>query len=183
MKNLRIARRYAKALMIAAGELRKTQAVSEDMEAIGRLVRESREFRLLIDSPVVSAAKKIEVLRALLGTRVSQETLSFLLLLTSKRREDMLPEIIQEFLILHDQQLGIVEVHVKSTVELAGKQEKALQNQLEKYTKKDVRMLVELDPSLKGGLIIQIGDTVLDASMRHQLLLLKGRFLAGTPLS
>lgn len=183
MKNLRIARRYAKALMMAAEELRKTESVSDDIEAVGRLVRESREFRLLIGSPVVSATKKIEVLRALLETRVGQETLSFLLLLTSKRREDMLPEIIKEFLALRDQRLGIVEVHVKSAVELAGMQEKALLGQLEKYTKKNVRMHVALDPSLKGGLMIQIGDTVLDASLRHQLLLLKDRFLAGVPLS
>lgn len=179
MKNTRIARRYAVALMNTAEELGEAEEIAGNMAAIDRLFRESREFRLLIASPVISAAKKKETLRALLETRVNRETLSFLLLLASKRREDVLPDIVREFLALRNQRMGIVEAQVKSAVPLTEMQEHTLRERLEQYTKKNVRLRLEIDLSLKGGLRIQIGDTVLDASVRHQLLLLKERFVSG----
>jgi F-type H+-transporting ATPase subunit delta len=69
---------------------------------------------------------------------------------------------------------------VTSAVEFGGSQQGLLHKKLEKYTGKNVRMHTALDKDLKGGLLIQIGDTVLDATIRHQLEMLKNRFLAGT---
>ncbi len=183
MKNLRVARRYAMALLTGAEEQGSLDAVSVDIGVIDRILLASREFHLFLSSPVISAPKKSAVFEDLLGSRVSRITLSFILLLVQKGREGLLPEIVEQFMAIRDGRLGIVDVRVTSAVEFAGTQQNLLQEQLERYTKKTVRMHIALDQSLKGGLVIQIGDTVLDASVRHQLEMLKSRFLAGEALS
>ena len=155
-------------------------AISTDLRVLERLLHESREFTLFLLSPVISSAKKSGVLKELLGGKVTEDTLSFVLLLTQKGREGLLREIVEQFAVIRDNRLGIIEVRVKAATELSQSQGTALQQRLEHYTQKKVRMHVALDHSLKGGLVIQIGDTVHDASIRHQLEMLKKQFLAGT---
>jgi F-type H+-transporting ATPase subunit delta len=165
--------------MKAAEELDRVQAVASDLDSIGKLLKDSREFRLLVASPVVSKAKKTTVFRELFSSRIGKEVMSFLLLLIRKGREGELSEIVAQFHILLNERMGIVDVQVTSAVELTNEQQKFLNRQLEHYTKKKVRMSVGLDQTLKGGLLIQIGDKVLDATIRHQLEMLRGRFAGG----
>lgn len=183
MKNVRVARRYAMALMTAATEQKNIDGTAGDLDMLGNLLRGSREFRLLIASPVVSPAKKKAVFKELLEKRIGGETLRFIHLLTAKGREPILPDVIEQFAILRDEKYGIVNVDVRSAVEFTEPQEKNLQSQLEKYTKKKVRVRFSLDKSIQGGLVVRIGDTVLDASVRHQLELLRERFISGGALS
>jgi F-type H+-transporting ATPase subunit delta len=179
MKNLRVARRYAAALMSAAEQRGTMQAVSAELEAIGKLLQDSREFSLLVGSPVISAARKISVFRELFESRVGVEVMSFLVLLAEKGREEVLPEIIEQFQSLVRDRLGVVQVEVTSAVDLTDEQEQMLRRRLEAYTKKKVRMTVGLDKEIQGGLLIQIGDTILDGSLQHQLEVLRERFVKG----
>ncbi len=183
MKNVRVARRYAMALMMATQEQKSSDRTAEDLEVIQKLILASREFRVFIASPIVSVTKKIEIFRELLGHRVSQATLAFIELLTSKNRESLLPELIEQFNALRDEKLGIITVDVQSAIEFTSPQEKDLEGQLERYTKKKVRIRYALDKVIKGGLVVRIGDTVLDASIKRQLELLRERFVLGDALS
>jgi F-type H+-transporting ATPase subunit delta len=103
----------------------------------------------------------------------------FVNMLTSKSRESVLPEIVEQFSALHDEKLGVVNVGVKSAVELNYAQEKELKAQLERIAGKKVRLHLTVDTSIKAGLVIRIGDTVLDASLTRQLELMRERFVAG----
>jgi F-type H+-transporting ATPase subunit delta len=143
----------------------------------------SRELRLFIVSPVIPAKKKVSVMRELFGKAVGKEVLTFFLLLTEKRREDFIPDIIAEFGALLDKRQGVVEAKVSSALAIDARQQDLLRKRLEAYTARKIRMHLALDPSLKGGLVIQIGDTVLDGSVKHQLELLKNRFVAGGHIS
>ena len=183
MKNPRVARRYAAALMTAAEQQKNIDGTAADLDLVGRLLRESRDLRRLIASPIVSPARKRAVFKEVLGTRIGNETLRFIDLLITKGREGVLPEIIQQFELERDEKYGIVNVDVRSAVEFTEPQEKSLQAQLEKHTKKKVRVRFALDKSIQGGLVVKIGDTVLDASVRHQLELLRERFISGGALS
>jgi len=75
MKNVRVARRYAMALMTAATEQKNIDGTAGDLDMLGNLLRGSREFRLLIASPIVSPAKKKAVFKELLEKRIGGETL------------------------------------------------------------------------------------------------------------
>lgn len=177
MKNARAARRYAMALLGDAEQKNVVDAVAGDLERLGRLIHGSRELRSLIASPLVSIEKKSRVLSVLLGTGVSKETVAFLHMLVEKHREPLLPEIGEQFAALRDEKLGIVTVDVAAAVEFASSQERTLHDRLERYTQKKVRLRFTLDKSIKGGLVIRIGDTVLDASITHQLDLLRERLV------
>ncbi|MFN0159551.1 MAG: ATP synthase F1 subunit delta [Bacteroidota bacterium] len=182
MKNVRVARRYAMGFMASAEETKSVDRAAKDLELIGQILRDSREFRALIASPIVSPEKKRTVFRELLGPHIAKETLEFVFLMTHKNREALLADVVEQFAALRDELMGIVTADVKSAVEIAPPQEKDLIARLEQYTKKKVRVRFSLDKAMKGGLIVRIGDTVLDASLTRQLELLRKRLVEGSPL-
>jgi F-type H+-transporting ATPase subunit delta len=183
MRNTRVARRYALALMTAAEGQKALENVSADIDVIGTMTKGSRDLRLLLRSPVISIPRKRTALHALLNGRVHPITLSFIELLTTKQREGILPEIAEQFSALRDERLGIVHVDVTSAVDLTPEQHTALTRALEQHTKKKVRVHAMLDPAIKGGLRIRIADTVVDATVAHKLERLHQRFILGTAVT
>jgi F-type H+-transporting ATPase subunit delta len=183
MKNFRVARRYARALMAVAEERNVLDRTAADLEIIGTLVRGSRELRLFLARPIVSEDKKRAVLKELFGPSLGLLTMEFINLLVDKKRESELLGIIEQFGEIRDEKLGIVNVDVISAVELSSPQEQELSRRLEQQTRKRVRVRFTLDKAVRGGLLVRIGDTVLDASLRHQLDLLRERFTQGGPLT
>jgi F-type H+-transporting ATPase subunit delta len=179
MAHSRAARRYAAALMGAAEEIKVADAVTQDLLMVGATLRDSRELRLLVSSPIVPASKKAGAFKALFASRVSPQTMVFINLLIAKQREGILAETIEEYMKLRDIQMGVVNISVASAVDLTRKQEDALRGQLERLTGKKVRLHLALTPEIKGGLVVRVGDTVLDASIKRQLEILGERFARG----
>lgn len=180
MADTRAARRYALALIGLAEEQKVLNLVAEDFDSLERLLRDSREFALFLTSPVVSMQKKKEILSTILRGKVSELTRHFVLLLTSKDREKLLGETIQQFNQLRDERLGILNVTTRTAVKFTGEEERRLIQQIERATRKKVRLNYILDPSLRGGFVVQHDDTVWDASVQHQLELLRRRFVEGS---
>jgi len=176
MSNMRIANRYAEAFITSAEELNVLKNVSDDFTLLQRVVNESKELRQFLKSPIIRNEKKQQVFEAIFGKTVQPLTLRLLILLTEKGREDILLKIIEAFFRLQDEKLGIVNVHVKSAAELSAQQKIQLQQRFEAYSKKKVRIDVNLNPKLIGGFIAHIGDTMFDGSVKRQLELLRKRF-------
>ncbi|RPI01493.1 MAG: ATP synthase F1 subunit delta [Ignavibacteriae bacterium] len=176
MANLRIANRYAEALLTAAEELHVLDKVSGDLTVLQRIIRESHEFLLFLKSPVIKKEKKLDVFQATFRSSVQPLTLQFLTLLTEKGREEVLPDVVESFFRLQDELLGIVHVHVKTAAELSQQQAAQIQQRFETYAKKKVRLDQSIDNQLIGGFVARIGDTVFDGSVRQQLELLRKRF-------
>jgi F-type H+-transporting ATPase subunit delta len=179
MASTRIARRYAAALMEVAEEARAVDRVAADLELIGATVRGARDLRLLLGSPVVSGARKKGVLDALFAARIARPTSLFLALLVQKQRERYLPDIVEQFAALRDERQGVVTAEVAAAVELSAAQQQELGRRLEQATKKRVRLRLRRDADIGGGVVVRIGDTVFDASVRHQLKVLRERLLTG----
>ena len=99
--------------------------------------------------------------------------------IVEKNREDLLESIVSKFLDLRDKKLGIVIVQVRSAVPMTDAQKKKLRESYEKLLNKKVRFDFAIDPSVIGGFISKVGDTVYDASLKNQLEILKKRFLKG----
>jgi F-type H+-transporting ATPase subunit delta len=179
MKNTRVARRYASALMSIAVETKTVDRVADDLKGIDATIRGSRQLRIFLESPVISRPRKKAVVKELFGVSVAAPVVAFVNFLVDKQREAHLPGIIEQFLLMRDEQLGIVAAEVVSAIDLSPAQETALVRQLRQYTRKDVRLETHRDPSIRGGIIVRIGDTVLDASVRRQLERLREQFIAG----
>jgi F-type H+-transporting ATPase subunit delta len=80
---------------------------------------------------------------------------------------------------LRDERYGIVNVDVAGAIEITPQQQQRLAEQLERYTRKKVRLRFSIDKALQGGLRVKIGDTVLDATIKHQLELLREKLAHG----
>jgi F-type H+-transporting ATPase subunit delta len=178
MKKTRVARRYANALMSLAEELKVVDRLAADMEMVGLTLRGSREFRLFLASPVVSRPRKKKVIKELFGAAVAAPTFAFVNLLIDKQREAQLGEIVEQFAALRDERQGIVGAAVSSAVELTPAQQQEIKKRLEQYTRKNIRLQLVRDAGLRGGIVVRIGDTVLDASVRRQLERLRECFVA-----
>jgi len=180
MSNIRVATRYASALMELTNEQKKSDAIADDLLVVKSAVDASRELRNLLASPVVAKEKKQAVIRDIFKKKISEVVLGYLLQIVEKGRENVLGEILAQYFVLRDEQLGIVRVSVKTTVEFSPKQEKDLVKQLEAMTKKKVEIAFCLDKSIKGGFVARVGDTVLDGSIKRQLEILKLKLKQGS---
>lgn len=174
----RAAHRYALALVGIAEEIKKVDEVSNDFAFVEKLLQESRDFRNFLRSPVVTNQKKRQVFEAVLSGNIGEIAWKFILLLTAKDREALLPEIIRQFYVLRDERRGILHAVARTVVDVTKKQEEKLIGSIEELTKKKVRLTYERDPSLIGGFTVQYGDTVLDASVKRQLEVLRELFTA-----
>src|SRR5579862_2172536 len=114
MADSRAALRYARALLGTAQELKQLDAVNTDVLLIDGLLKGSREFRLFMQSPVINTQRKKSVFTEVLKGNVSELMFSFLILLASKKREMIVPEIIEQFKIQYDELRGIMNVTLRS---------------------------------------------------------------------
>lgn len=180
MSQVRAAHRYALAILSVAEESKQLEPVGRDFEYLDSLLKQSREFASFTQSPVINKEKKKAVLREVLAGKVSDLTLKFLMLLASREREGLIAEIIQQFVRLRDERLGIIKATVRSAVPLTQQQQQQLGKRLEESTGKKIRLSLLEDPSLRGGFTVQYDDTVWDASVRRQLELLREKFMSPT---
>ncbi len=179
MTNTRAAYRYALALLGVAEETKQLEAVSNDFAMMDAVINQTREFLLFLKSPVINKEKKKRVLDDVFKDKVSTTTSLFLRLMTTKNRENILPEIIQQFNKLRDERLGILNTEVRAAVALSNEQQQAIIEQLKKRTGKNIRLKMKQDSSVIGGFMVQYEDTVVDGSVRRQLEVLAERFASG----
>ena len=164
-----VARRYAQALYQEAAAANATDQVDADVQILGETMKGSPELARLFASPVVSREKKEAVLKRLFEGRVGELTTRFIGLLVSKQREALVPAVVQAYNALRDEREGVVEAEVRSAQPLSADEADRIKAGLEARTGQTVRMHIKIQPDLIGGLVVRVGDTVYDRSVRHQL--------------
>jgi F-type H+-transporting ATPase subunit delta len=182
MANLRIAKRYAKALFEIAEETKKLEKITNDVVFIDSLVRSSRELQLFLKSPIIKEDKKREVLKEIFSdSRVDPVTLKFIMLLVEKKREDILHDIVKVYQQIYDEKMGIVSAEVVTAVEVGERLKKKIEQKILELTgAKKVKASYRVDPSIIGGIVIRVGDTVYDASIRRRIQLLREQLIYGS---
>jgi len=175
MSQRTVARRYATALYEEADEAGTLDAVDEDVAMLRRSLESNPPLSRFFESPVIPKEKKDDVLKALLADRVEPLTLRFLRLLVRKDRETITEAVLDQYQALRDEQRGIVDAHVTVARPLDDEGREDLVTALEARTNKAIRLHVEENRDLLGGLVIRIGDRVFDGSVRSKLSALHGR--------
>ncbi len=180
MSEQKVSKRYCNSLLDTAIEKNILDFVYKDMELISASLESSRQLSAMLLNPVIKSNIKLSVLESIFKDRIHIETFNFLSFLILKGRENLLSNISKEFLELRDDYLGIVSVKVSSAVSLDDTQIKNFQIKLEKLLQKKVKFIFKIDTSVLGGFIAEVNDTVYDASLKHQLALLKKKFLSSS---
>lgn len=178
MPNPRLAARYAKSLIDLANETNQLESVYNDMLYLQAVCRESREFLALMRSPVVKADKKIAIVLAVTKGKISELTDSFNRLMITKGRESYLPEISSAFVDQYKHQKGIHTVKLTTAVPVTEEVKKQLMSQVQKQTNLDnIDLLATVDEDIIGGFVLEIGDTLVDASIAYDLNKIKAQFM------
>lgn len=162
-----LARRYAQALFeVALND--SLDRIEQELKAVTQITREE-EVNQVLNHPHISAANKKSVMDKVMGDQWGETVRNFLFLLIDRRRQDILPFVQQEFSKMADGKRQIVEAKLASAKVLNADQEERLKQTLEKKTGKQVRIVKELRPELIGGVLIQIGDQVIDGTVAYAL--------------
>ena len=178
--NRRVAARYALALMELGEERKDLDRVAEDLRDIQQTIHGSRELLLLLMSPVITPDSKLKVLNEIFGKRCGEVTMKMISLLIKKGRSEYLLGTAEEFLRMLDAKNGVISATIESAVTLTPAEQKGLVARLEQLTKKKLRADFTTDAKLRGGFVARMGDEMIDASLKHQLELLREQFASGT---
>ena len=175
MRNTRATSRYAKSLLELAKEQNTLQLCKTDMASVVSLCQNSKELVLLLKSPVVKTDKKLAII-AEVFVGCSPLVLSFINLITKKKREALLFDIAQSFLDLYKVDQGIESATLTTAVALDEDTRQQVLDFIKKQGISQVDLTEQIDESLIGGAILRLGDKQLDASVARQIKDLKQSF-------
>jgi F-type H+-transporting ATPase subunit delta len=180
MNDSTIGRNYAEALLALAKKGGDIEAWGELLNGIATAMREDQTLRTFLESPKLSAAHKIEILEKALDNKVPRLFLRYIETVIHKRRQMLIPAIAIEYNALIDESENRLHANVTVAREPAGPEKDALARQLSRLFGKRVVPHISLNPAILGGVIVKVGDTVMDGSVRKRLSVLRQRMLASS---
>ena len=165
-----IARRYATALADVVIERGETQEVQNELLEWGSMLASNSLLREAFSNPTVQYEQKRKLLRELISkSKVLPTTASFLEVLLRNQRLSEIGEVNKRFARILDQRGGVVAAEVTTARPIPPASVQALQVKLARVTGKNVRLTFATDQELIGGVIVRVGSTVYDGSVRNQL--------------
>lgn len=165
-----VSRRYARALLEIGQSEGNLDALVADVEKIGAAYAGSHDLRVAVESPLVALPAKQAIVRELCEKlAVGATARHTALLLGDRRRFQLLPEIATLLREMNDAKKGVVRAEVTTAVALSDAFYQKLQTTLERLSKKRVVLDKKHDPTLIGGVVLRIGNLVLDSSLKTRL--------------
>lgn len=161
--------RYADALVMLADKAGGLDKLDEDLKTVASAIAEHGGLRHSLESPTVASLKKQTVLKRVFEGKVSDTVLRFLYVLVDKKREKYVATISEAFQERLRERNGEVACHVKSAKPLTPTVREDLEKRLATFSGKKIQMTEEVEPELLAGMVVTIGDRVIDTSFRHQL--------------
>jgi F-type H+-transporting ATPase subunit delta len=172
------ARRYAESAFEIASRDQTIDRWRSDLDGAATVLENAAVARGLSD-PTVAADLREQAITSGFGSKVSGPVLNLLKLLVQRGRIEDLPRIAAEFRRLDNQRLGIAPARVVSAAPLEPAEVKALIARLEQMTGGQIELEQEVDPSLLGGLVVRVGDRLIDGSVRGRLERLRNQLVSG----
>lgn len=160
---------YAEALFDVALESGKLDQVESDLQAVCQLFVENPEFLELYRAPNIALAERKQILDQTFSDKLVPELLNFLKLLLDKNRGFYILQVGEEFQLLVEAHKGIIKGTVLVTCTLTDDQIRKLEDKLSTSTGKRVMLTQKIDPEIIGGLVVHLGDKVIDNSLRKKL--------------
>lgn len=165
-----ISKRYARAFFEIAGEEKKLEQYYNELRQFSSIVTENKDLGGFLANPIFEQDVKKKVLEQIIGKlSLSPMTINFLKLLVDKSRIGVLPDIEICYRQMMDETLRKVRVILKTAFPLSGEMQKYITENLKKVTGQEVEVTLEDDKDLLGGIVIGVGDTLYDGSIKNQL--------------
>jgi F-type H+-transporting ATPase subunit delta len=173
MKNEALVRIYTRSLFDLAVESGKIEDLAAELGVLNDLFKQVPQLSEYLESPNVSRAQKLDLLKKAYDKPWSDYFRNFLELVLRKGRQEILPFAYEAYRRYWDDYLEKLEVKVTSAVELSEEQKQAISRKLTQSTGKNIELECKVDPSVIGGIRLQIGHQLLDATVTGKLAALK----------
>lgn len=170
-----VTRNYADTLLSLATTAGDTAGWGTMLRQIANAIRDDLTLQRFLDSPRIPAERKLGMLTRALGDRVPRIFLRFLQSLVRNRRQTLIPAISADYDTLLDASNGIVHARVTVSRETSASERDSIASRLSTAVGRTVIPHLHVDPAILGGVVVRIGDTVMDGSVRRKLGLLRRR--------
>ena len=160
---------YAEALFNVARAEGTLRDVEEELFRFSQTLQGSDELREALTDPAIPAARRQQIVEDLLGGRATSTTVALVSLVVGTGRARDLPAIIRQLVEMSAAEAKKAVAEVRTAVPLNQDQRDRLAKALSEATGRDVALKVIIDPSVMGGVIAQVGDTVIDGTVRTRL--------------
>lgn len=165
-----VSKTYGEALFNLAVEDHTLDQITEEVQVVSEVLAHNEDMLKLLNHPKITKEEKISVIENVFKGRVSDNVVGFLVIIVDKGRYNEIEAIIDYYLSLVREYRYIGVATVTSAIELSDKQKEEINKKLLATTKyKQFEMNYHVDKSIIGGLIIRIGDRVVDSSIKNQL--------------
>ncbi|OON97768.1 MAG: ATP synthase F1 subunit delta [Epulopiscium sp. Nele67-Bin005] len=168
-----ITNRYATALFTLAQEQDKLEQFEQEATVILEVLTKEVEFIQVLEQPGILQGEKIKLVEDVFGGKASDEFVGLFVLLVKKSRQSFIIEILEAFIDMAKETKGFMKASVTSAIALDEKQLAQIKANIEKSTSKQIELTALVDPNIIGGMIIRVGDKVVDGSVRGKLQALK----------
>ena len=169
MKKNEIARQYSKALYEIGKENDNLFELYDELKELHQTLNENEELSKALFHQRVLVEEKQKVFKRVFEGKLSDDIYKFMLLLIEKRRIYFLENIVQEFRRLVYKHENIITVEVTTAVEMQEETREKLKAKLKEYVDKKIEMEEYCDPDIIGGMIIKVGDYLIDGSIKSKL--------------
>ena len=170
---------YANALADVALAQGAADAALKQLNDVAAAFAASGELRNVLASPAVPREAKHGVIEKIAARAGAGKIIrNFLFVIADHQRTHILPEIVAAFDGVIQQRQGVAEAEISSAVELSAAQKKKVAQTLERITGKKIEPKYSLDPTLLGGAVVRVGDTIYDGSVRSSLNEMRARLAA-----
>ena len=178
MRATTIARNYAEALLVLAQRDKGLDGWGEAINGVVTAMENDARLRRFLEAPQISAAEKNAVIgKAFIG-KLPKTMVRFLQKLAQNRRQMLLPQIAIEYGNLVDEASGRIHAQVTLSREASDGDRKVIADQLSRAFAKTVVPHLSVNPELLGGVVVRVGDRVMDGSVRKRLKTLKARIVS-----
>jgi F-type H+-transporting ATPase subunit delta len=179
MQDHKVSIRYASSLLDSAIKKNNLDSVTKDMELVFNTLEGKNQLNLILKSPVIKPQVKSSILNEIFKTKITSDSLNFLQFVIDKKREDLLSNISKKFLELKDEHLGILNIEITTAYDFTTDQQEQMKKNFETKLNKIIKLKYIVNKELIGGFIARVADTMYDASIKHQLEILRKQFLLG----
>lgn len=169
--------RYAESLFDLAKEENKVTQYLDDIKLVGEVLDSDPQIVQFFNHVLIGNDKKIQLLDQSFKGNVDQYVLNFLKLLVQSRRIRYIDDIVKSYIKLSNQYLGIEEGMIYTPYELTDQQIQDIEKAISQKENKKVTLKVSIDPSLLGGIKVQISNRIYDGTIKNKVEMLKKELL------
>ena len=176
MKNSRATTRYAKAFYQFSVEENILKEAYNDMNSLKELCEKNKDFLMLLKTPIVNTERKIEVFKKIFTGKLNKATLTFICSVATNKRESLLSVIATKFISFYKKHNNISTATVVSATSLSEETKREITKLIQRTNNITVEIEEVVKEEIIGGVIINIGDKQIDASISNKIKKIRKQF-------